>query len=221
MPESPILRLFPLKLVVFPGQEQAIHIFEPRYRQLLHEIRHSGEPFGIALIKEGPEAGGGAVPNDIGCAVALRHVQELPDGRFNIVCEGVRRFRVLRLLPEAPYPRAEVEFLDDPDDAEDQVTYEAATDLTLQFAEHLQLTVALQDGWQRHFDLPTHPLNLADFVAARLDVTPEIKQEVLQARRALLRLEILLKIVEIENATLADRLVSQRRQKLAGLGVLN
>ena len=165
-----ILPLFPLNQVVFPGQQQALHIFEPRYRQLVQEAIDQGTPFGIALIREGPEVGGGATTHDVGCAVQLKHVQGLPDGRYNIVCQGTQRFRVLKPLGEDPYLRAEVEFLADPQDADDEPVAGLTPAVAAQFQRYSALTLALQDSWQREVPHPLRPVPLADHAAARLDV---------------------------------------------------
>ncbi len=213
--------MFPLNLVIFPSQQQALHIFEPRYRQLVQETLDDNAPFGIALIREGGEAGGGATTFDVGCAVRLRHVQNLADGRYNIICEGTRRFRIVAPLGEDPYLRAEVEFLADPDDANDEAAAGIAPVISAKFKEHIRLTLALQDGWQRTAHLPARPVALADHVAARLDVPTGAKQEILQAPLVFTRLEFLLKALQRENTALAERLILHRRQKLQGLGVLN
>ncbi len=217
----PVLRLFPLNTVVFPGQQLPLHIFEPRYRQLVQEVMAEDAEFGIALIRRGQVAGGGAVPADVGCAVRIIQAEELPDGRFNIACQGTRRFRVRELLGEDPFLRAEVDFQPVPDDADDDATAALAQKISAQFTDHLRLTLALQDGWQRSFRLPSRPAVLADYVAGRVDAGLQPRQEVLQADRVALRLELLAKILRSENSQLAERLVLQRRQKLGGLGVLN
>ena len=217
----PVLPLFPMHVVVFPGQRQQLHIFEPRYRRLVREVLDEEAPFGIVLIKRGREVGGGAVPVDTGCAVRIREHQELEDGRYNLLCEGTQRFRIRDLLGEEPFLRAEVEFLPEPEDASDEATQEAAAGVAEQLAEHMRLVLALQDGWQREFRFPAPPARLADHAGARLEAPAQIKQQVLEAPTVGRRLELLSKRLQIENRVLAERVVLHRRQKLAGLGVLN
>ena len=216
-----VLPLFPLNQVVFPGQQQALHIFEPRYRQLVQETIDDGTPFGIALIREGPEIGGGATTHEIGCAVQLKHVQDLPDGRYNIVCLGTQRFRVVEPLGEDPYLRAEVAFLDDPHDADDEPVAGLTPAVAAQFRRYSALTLALQDSWQRLVPHPIRPVSLADYAAARLDVSTRVKQEVLKEPTAFNRLEFLLRVLQKENETLAQRVLLHRRRKLHGLGAVN
>ena len=109
-----VLPLFPLHSVLFPGTTMALHIFEARYRALLKRCRGSGEGFGVALIRAGDEVGGPATPFSVGTEAVLVAVEDLPDGRADVLIEGRRRFRITRLLPAKPYPQAEVEFLPEP-----------------------------------------------------------------------------------------------------------
>src|ERR1044071_6464285 len=103
------LPLFPLGSVLFPGLVLPLHIFEERYRALVRHLLRDDETesaFGVVAIQQGWEvaaADGGDRPtgghtsvtlHDIGCTAELRQVTELPDGRFDIVTVGRRRFRV-------------------------------------------------------------------------------------------------------------------------------
>lgn len=216
-----VIPLFPLNNVVFPGQRLPLHIFEERYRQLVREVMDSDTEFGIVLIRRGQEVGGGAVPFDTGCAVRIISADELPDGRFNIACEGTRRIKVVDLLNEEPFLRAEVEFPRVPEDDDLPHTRELADKVVQQYTDFLHLTLAMQDSWQRRFRLPPQPHALVDHVAGQIDASVRRRQQVLQADRVAARLELLLTILQGENSTLAEQLVIQRRQKLAGLGALN
>lgn len=213
--------LFPLNMVVFPGQRVPLHIFEPRYRQLISDVLEQESEFGIALIARGREAGGGAEPVAVGCAVRIREVQELPDGRFNIICEGTRRFRVLERLGETPYLRASVEFLPRPDDAQDEATAELAETVGALYRDHLGLTLAMEGGWQRRLRTPADPIRLADALAAEVDAPAREKQKILAADRLSTRLEIGQRLLEAANRALAQRVSLRRRFKLGGLGVCN
>ena len=217
----PILPVFPLNSVVFPGQRLPLHIFEERYRRLVREVMDQDGEFGIALIVRGREVGGNAEPAEVGCAVRITQAEELQDGRFNIACDGTRRFRILDLLGEDPYLRAQVEFLPDPNDAESKPAKELSAELAEQFSRHLQLVLALQNSWQRGFRFPRPPIALSDHVAGNIEIASRLKQEVLQADRVTRRLELLLRSLRAEDARLAEQVRLQRQQKLAGLGILN
>jgi Lon protease-like protein len=101
------LPLFPLNLVLFPGEPLPLHIFEPRYRQLLSDCLEGDQRFGItAVMPPGPGA--------VGSVARIRAAQPLADGRSNIVVMGERRFAIRAMLTEeTPYPVATVEEFDD------------------------------------------------------------------------------------------------------------
>src|ERR1051326_7523867 len=90
------LPLFPLKIVLFPGALLPLHIFEPRYRQLLADVTLGDHRFG--LLPPG-ERGGLPRPGTLGCVALVRAVQPLGDGRSNIVVSGERRFALLQPPP--------------------------------------------------------------------------------------------------------------------------
>lgn len=106
---SSLLPLFPLQLVAFPGSAIPLHIFEDRYKEMVGEAEAAGTEFGIVLSKNG-----GIV--NAGCTVVVESVTErFPDGRFNVITRGKRRFTLLGIDEEKDYLRGEVEFFDDED----------------------------------------------------------------------------------------------------------
>lgn len=97
------LPLFPLpNVVLFPNVYLPLHIFEPRYRQMMNRALAGERMIGMVLLKPGYEADYERTPPiySVGCAGSITHVERLPDGRFNIVLKGVSKFRVER--EEAP-----------------------------------------------------------------------------------------------------------------------
>jgi Lon protease-like protein len=111
--------LFPLGTVLMPGATLPLHIFEPRYRQLTVDLVTGAVPekeFGVVAVREGfaPDDDGMAALHAVGCMAELRDVRRLPDGRYDIVTRGSRRFRLLDLDTESkPYLMGSVEFLPD------------------------------------------------------------------------------------------------------------
>ncbi len=111
--------LFPLGTVLMPGATLPLHIFEPRYRQLTVDLVTGAVPdreFGVIAVREGftPDDDGMAALHGVGCTAELRDVRRLPDGRYDIVARGARRFRLLDLDAESkPYLMGSVEFLPD------------------------------------------------------------------------------------------------------------
>lgn len=118
--ETEELAIFPLSSVVlFPGVQVPLHIFEPRYRQMTADALGGSRGIGMAVVapEYGHEMASDPPLHPIGCAGAIRQAQELPDGRYNLVLEGTYRFRILD-EPGRPaeqlYRRAIVELLEDP-----------------------------------------------------------------------------------------------------------
>lgn len=109
-----VVPMFPLGTVLVPGAYLPLHVFEPRYRALVQACLAGTPEFGVALIERGSEVGGGDSRFPVGCLARIVEVAELADGRYALGTVGVRRLRVRRWLPDAPYPRAEVTWWDDP-----------------------------------------------------------------------------------------------------------
>jgi Lon protease-like protein len=100
--------MFPLGTVLLPGMVLPLHVFEPRYRQLVQDCEAGDGEFGVVLIERGNEVGGGDVRTDVGTVAKIVQSQALPDGRYLLATVGARRLRVERWLDDDPYPRAEV-----------------------------------------------------------------------------------------------------------------
>lgn len=105
--------MFPLGTVLLPGVGLPLHVFEPRYQALMRDILGGDRAFGVALIERGSEVGGGEERMGFGTVATVVEAEPLPGGRWAVITVGGARFRVLRWLPDDPYPRAEVELLAD------------------------------------------------------------------------------------------------------------
>jgi len=110
--------MFPLGSVLLPGMVLPLHVFEERYRRLVEAVLDQPEPvFGVTLIERGSEVGGGDVRAEVGCLAQVVEAAQTPDGRWALVAVGTERLRVVRWLPDDPFPMAEVEaFPDGPTD---------------------------------------------------------------------------------------------------------
>jgi Lon protease-like protein len=100
--------MFPLGTVLLPGMVLPLHVFEPRYRQMMRDVRSADDRFGVVLITRGQEVGGGDVRTDVGTVARVVQAQEGDDGRWAVAAVGMARLRVERWLDDDPYPRAEV-----------------------------------------------------------------------------------------------------------------
>ncbi|MGQ0803211.1 MAG: LON peptidase substrate-binding domain-containing protein [Actinomycetota bacterium] len=107
------LPMFPLGNVLFPYALLPLHVFEPRYRALTEACLAGDREFGVVLIERGSEVGGGDTRFTVGTVAKILEVGRLPDGRYVLAAIGTKRLRVTRWLAEEPYPRADVELLDD------------------------------------------------------------------------------------------------------------
>jgi uncharacterized protein len=215
-----ILPVFPLSTVLFPGLVLPLHIFEERYRTLVQELVNSPEDgpheFGVVTLRHGSEVqttteGDAGPPVDdtpvtaeqlyeAGCTAELRQVTELPDGRFDIVTVGRRRFRVLAVAQGAePYLTAEVEWL--PDDDEPGETAELLAPRVLAaFRTYLEL---LRPDSEVLDQVPDDPTVLSHLIAATAQLTTEERQTLLAAPDTATRLRAELKLLTREAGLLA------------------
>jgi Lon protease-like protein len=189
----PEIGLFPLPLVLVPTERIPLHIFEPRYRELIGECIETGADFGLVYA-----AGDGSV-HEIGTRARVAAVVEtLEDGRMNIVVEGGERFRLLELTRGRSFQTGVVEEVVDDDEPEDEADVEQALKVFRELAEAAESEV----------DIP--PADSPDLVwelAARVDFGLEPKQEILAStsppkrlRRLVELLETSLEAVKLEQA---------------------
>ena len=111
------LPIFPLGSVLMPTQLLPLHIFEPRYRELMRQLTEAGarRELGVVLIERGHEVGGGDQRVGTGTLARLVAAEQLPDGRWLALFAGTERFRVVEWLPDDPFPQAQVEDLPEPE----------------------------------------------------------------------------------------------------------
>jgi Lon protease-like protein len=99
--------LFPLELVVLPGEAVPLHIFEERYKTMIEQCRERDSEFGVVWLADDGL-------HDVGCACRIDEVLEvLDDGRINLLTRGTRPLRVVERQSHLPYPAGVVEFLPD------------------------------------------------------------------------------------------------------------
>ena len=206
--------IFPLSLVLFPGTPLPLHIFEPRYRQMLADCLAGDRRFGITpagAAREAPD------PGMVGCTAEVRVNQELPDGRSNIVVLGGDRFVVTGMLDEPlPYHVASVEpFDDDPTTAPDD---EPAARLRAAFVRYAALVRELSDVEPEEPDLPEDARSLTFHVAAGIEVDAAIKQRLLAERSTSRRVDALLVVLPSISRAVERALEVHRRAHSNGRG---
>lgn len=213
------LRLFPLNTVLFPGMRMPLHIFEDRYCTMIRECIEEDAPFGVLLIKAGSEVGGGAVPHDTGTTARILQVDYLDDGRMNIFTIGQERFRIVAINTTQPYLRGEVSVLEQ-EPATDSA-YAALPRAHQMFSDYLRTYFALADQWTRDVHLPDDPGDAADYIATRLDISPDAKQELLAQLNPDARLRRELEIIGEALPDMHGRLVAHLRRRTSGFAALN
>jgi Lon protease-like protein len=211
--------VFPLGTVLFPGLVLPLHIFEDRYRTLVRElVSSSGDgphEFGVVTLRRGLEVqsapdGGEAPPEetpvtadsvyDVGCTAELRQVTELPDGRFDIVTVGRRRFTVLSVEQgAAPYLTAKVEWMPDEPGADATARLLAPRALAA-FRTYLEL---LRPDSEVLDQVPDDPTVLSHLIAATAQLTTDERQMLLAAPDTVSRLRAELKLLNREAGLLA------------------
>jgi Lon protease-like protein len=211
------LPLFPLGTVLFPGLVLPLHVFEERYRAMVrHLIRDDDDhgAFGVVAIRLGRETvvGDTAVdgtPTDqaevtlhqVGCSAEIRQLTAHPDGRFDLVTVGRRRFRIRELHREAaPFLEADIDWIDEPDaDARAESLVPGMLDL---FQRYLQ--VIRTDGGEGGEQLPDDPAVLSYLIAATAVLAVDDRQELLAAESPADRLALERRLINRELVLLRE-----------------
>lgn len=134
------LPLFPLHTVLCPGIALPLHIFEERYREMVRHCLERESPFGVALITEGREVGGGSISfARLGTVAEIRQVGRYPDGRFDLLVVGTRRFTVDSVAADSrPYLVGDVTELGEPV-GDEELARSLANRATRRFVRYLEL----------------------------------------------------------------------------------
>jgi Lon protease-like protein len=168
---STLLPLFPLDLVLLPGLPLPLHIFEPRYQEMVKECLREKRSFGVIRAKEEGFA-------HIGCTANIVNVlKTYPDGRMNILTEGQKRFEVLEINQERAFLQADVFYLEDENDAPASTELDKALRL---HGEIMRLTGArpepVEKSGQLAYRLAGSLAFDPDFQQALLEMSSEAKR---------------------------------------------
>jgi len=175
--------LFPLELVLLPTERVPLHIFEPRYKELIGECLRSGDEFGLVLQDEQGR-------REIGTRAAVVEVlQVFDDGRMNVVVEGHDRFRLREVTSGRSFLTGDVEPVDDHEDEAEAEASESERTLSL-----FRSLVEIAGGEVDEPDGTTGPLSFE--IAARVDFGIEPKQELLELQSEPARLHQLCTLLE-------------------------
>jgi len=191
--------LFPLTVVLYPGRTLPLHIFEPRYRQLVADCLADDASFGIlrpGVEREAPP------PATVGCSATIRAHNLLPDGRSNILVLGGKRFTVAQYIEgSAPYLVALVEEFDDRAVDERPDT----TELERLFQAYVNAVCVLQDAEQPEVALSHEPGALTFQIAASIDPNESLQVRLLESRSVRERIELLTQWLLPQTADVKER----------------
>lgn len=192
MGERALIPLFPLGLVLTPGLVLPLNVFEERYRTLVRDLQAlpEGEParFGVLGIRHGREVGADNVEAlyEVGTTAAVQRVEQLPDGRYELVTVGTERFRLLALRHDRPYLRGEVEMLDDPLGTG---AAERAPGVLAAYRTYLDVLGETRGAQISLPQLPADPARLSWLVAATVLIDLPVRQRLLEEATVAGRLE--------------------------------
>jgi Lon protease-like protein len=208
---SDLLPIFPLpNVVLFPNVFLPLHIFEPRYREMVADALASDRMIGMVLLRPGWEHEYDATPAvySVGCTGVMTHADRLTDGRYNIVLRGIERFRIVEEDHQRAYRRATVEaFAERRMGAEDfAVLQRQRSRLESLLAPAIERDLArpaLDSGRTRSGHDPMIPSGMADeelvnALAQYLDLEPIEKQALLERHCLRSRAESLVELLEMK-----------------------
>jgi Lon protease-like protein len=202
-----VIPVFPLSAVLLPGMPLPLHIFEQRYRELMHDIAAApgGGRFGVAVLRSGSEvlnAGDASGPPDVapvGTVAEILEVTSNDDGTSDVLSVGGRRFRIETLIADGkPYLRADVHYLDETDGAIDAAQVSITRELIIAYDRLLTRLAGRPTG----AELPDDATQLGYHVGARLPLVPEDRQALLEIDTTAARLAQVNRLLRREIALL-------------------
>jgi Lon protease-like protein len=205
-----VMPMFPLGMVLLPGGVLPLHVFEPRYRQLVIDCLadDTGDPeFGVTMIERGSEVGGGDQRSPVGVVARIVQVNALDDGRYTLIAVGTTRIRVNAWLPDDPYPLADVDEWPDVDTDSDGLPGRVV-ELTARLADVLALAAELGEvPADTNLDAVSNdPLVASYHLAALSPLGPADRYRLLCAESPAQRLDLLAECLDDVEAMLRFRL---------------
>ena len=200
------LPLFPLNLVLFPGMDLPLHIFEERYKDMIGQCMDQDAPFGVVLIKEGLEVGAPADPERIGTSTRILRSEILDQGRLNIMTKGQQRFEIEEIVQRVPHLIGRVRLLPD---VEGEGCAELVSQINEEYVALVRNLTALTGGYTSRVDVPEDPIQLSYAIAANLELETHLRQSLLVTETAATRLSDRIPLLKQGNEELRERIVKQ------------
>lgn len=204
MADEPLwVPLFPLNLVLFPGMALPLHVFEPRYRQMVDECLQDNAPFGVVLVR--PESLFGLeVPYTVGTLARIQDYEHLADGRYNLLTRGMHRFRILQENRDRDYMRGLIVPLRDDDESPD-VLAALAREARQAFEAYLRVVLTLVGSDSHEIRVPREPEDLSHTIAMCLTSEDAEKQKLLEMNSATARLQAEIALLRDETHALSSQ----------------
>ena len=169
---SSLLPLFPLDLVLLPGVPLPLHVFEPRYKEMIAECLDEKKPFGVVRASSEGVA-------DIGCTAEILEVtKRYDDGRMDILTRGVERFEVLQVNDERTFLRAEISVIEDDPGKSPAQDVERAVELHAEIVKLAGAEASKHDG-----DVDNLSFRLAGSLPLDLDFKQKLLTTLSEAKR--------------------------------------
>ncbi|MGB7069191.1 MAG: LON peptidase substrate-binding domain-containing protein [Pyrinomonadaceae bacterium] len=173
--------IFPLPLVLLPGELLPLHIFEPRYRRMLEDIQLERNLFGVLLFDPQESMEAKPAPGIVGCVAEIRESHTLPDGRSNILSTGIIRFRIREYVEaDVPYLVGRVAFFED-EPASDSETESLVAEVSDLFERVAKAAFKISGSRGRFPEIPkTSPEQLSFLITAAFNLDIALKYELLE-----------------------------------------
>jgi len=191
----PTIGLFPLAMVLLPGERTALHIFEPRYKELIGKCLEEEGDFGIVLIDLNGTRKVGTR------ASVVEVIERFDDGRLNIIVEGNDRFRIHQINDELSYLTAEI------DEFADEVPLPGHEEYELCLDDYRRVVAAA--ALELEEPSPDYR-GLAFHIAAQIELSPDAKQGILEMRSETARLSLVRQLLDAAAKALRLRTVERR-----------
>jgi Lon protease-like protein len=193
-----VIPIFPLEMtMLFPGVSRPLYIFEPRYRAMVADALKGDRIIGMTTLKPGYEANYAGRPPiyDIGCAGVIAEVEELADGRFNIVLRGLVKFRVTGEDESRSYRLARVDAMPEVSDAAEKAALRK---------QRQRLETLVTKGSDSKVSPETTDEELVNMLAQYMPMTHAQRQSLLELKSVLLRAQALIDLILSKGAVTAS-----------------
>jgi Lon protease-like protein len=202
--ENSVIPLFPLPSTVFyPNTSLPLHIFEPRYRNMVEDALNGKGEIGIILLKPGWESDYQGTPEIMatGCVGKIERHSKLPEGKYNILLSGLYRFRILNEIGGKVYRQAEVEFLKEINDQDLTTKTSPIKEQLIRVMKLYLKSLPDETKVEQTLDLE-NCRKLAEFVdklTHQFDLPPNKMQEFLEQQDVQKRANSLYSLIEFKN----------------------